>query len=806
MEELCFSIDEERYDDRHGHILSLDGWYIHPEKRECGFVLLGDGYEKIDLPEIEHRERPDVLTALNTDCGEVLPGFTVHIPEVLKLMEKFGDLELFLTEGDNRISIWSINAEDLHELVKENLVEYHLDRVEILYDTMLEIQGWAVDQRGSVEVTVHKEDTSLLDCRITRGRRPDVVERRSLDDVYRSQEIGFRISAALPEIPGKKIILHFCGDSVTKTYDIDVETLRKEQKPKGFFYRLFHKEPEKTDDYEQWILKHRPDKKTLRKQKKTVFQQKPLISIVVPLYQTPEPYLRELIDSVKAQSYENWQLCLADGSPDDRLKGFLDRNYGKENRIVYRKLEQNGGISVNTNEAVMLATGEYLMLCDHDDTLEPDALYEITKAINEKDAPDVLYTDEDKVSMDGKHYFDPNFKPDYNLFRLRENNYICHIFVVKKALTDRVGLLRTEFDGAQDYDFIFRCCEEADKVVHIPKVLYHWRCHMDSTAADPESKAYAYQAGRRAIKEHYQRMGIDASVEMTERPGWYRSYVKIQDNPKISIIIPNKDHIEDLELCLFSLTKRSTYKNYEILIVENNSEKPETFEYYKKLPDRYPKVKVLTWEKEFNYSAINNFAAKQAEGVYLLFLNNDVEILTPQWMEEMLQICQQKDVAITGAKLYYPDDTIQHAGVVLGLGGIAGHIMCKASREDPGYFGRTVTVQEISAVTAACMMIRTEDFWNAGGFDETFQVAFNDIDLCMKVRAAGKKIVFTPYAELYHYESKSRGLEDTPEKQFRFDKEVKAFEAKWSEQLAKGDPYYSPNLSVTEGDCSLRVD
>ena len=806
MEELCFSIDEERYDDRHGHILSLDGWYIHPEKRECGFVLLGDGYEKIDLPEIEHRERPDVLTALNTDCGEVLPGFTVHIPEVLKLMEKFGDLELFLTEGDNRISIWSINAEDLHELVKESLVEFHLDRIEVLYGTMLEIQGWAVDQRGSVEVTVHKEDTSLLDCRITRGRRPDVVERRSLDDVYRSQEIGFRISAALPEIPGKKIILHFCGDSVTKTYDIDVETLRKEQKPKGFFHRLFHKEPEKTDDYEQWILKHRPDKKTLRKQKKTVFQKKPLISIEVPLYQTPEPYLRELIDSVKAQSYENWQLCLADGSPDDRLKGFLDRNYGKENRIVYRKLEQNGGISVNTNEAVMLATGEYLMLCDHDDTLEPDALYEITKAINEKDAPDVLYTDEDKVSMDGKHYFDPNFKPDYNLFRLRENNYICHIFVVKKALTDRVGLLRTEFDGAQDYDFIFRCCEEADKVVHIPKVLYHWRCHMDSTAADPESKAYAYQAGRRAIKEHYQRMGIDASVEMTERPGWYRSYVKIQDNPKISIIIPNKDHIEDLELCLFSLTKRSTYKNYEILIVENNSEKPETFEYYKKLPDRYPKVKVLTWEKEFNYSAINNFAAKQAEGVYLLFLNNDVEILTPQWMEEMLQICQQKDVAITGAKLYYPDDTIQHAGVVLGLGGIAGHIMCKASREDPGYFGRTVTVQEISAVTAACMMIRTEDFWNAGGFDETFQVAFNDIDLCMKVRAAGKKIVFTPYAELYHYESKSRGLEDTPEKQFRFDKEVKAFEAKWSEQLAKGDPYYSPNLSVTEGDCSLRVD
>ena len=316
----------------------------------------------------------------------------------------------------------------------------------------------------------------------------------------------------------------------------------------------------------------------------------------------------------------------------------------------------------------------------------------------------------------------------------------------------------------------------------------------------------AYEAGRKAVREHYQRLGIDAKVEMTERPGWYRSHVKVQGNPLISVIIPNKDHTDDLELCLFSMTRKSTYRNYEILIVENNSEKEETFEYYKKLPDRYPKARVLTWEKEFNYSAINNFAAKEAKGEYLLFLNNDVEILTPDWMEEMLQNCQQEDVAVVGAKLYYPDDTIQHAGVVLGLGGIAGHIMCRASREDPGYFGRMISVQEISAVTAACMMVKKSDFDAVGGLDETFQVAFNDIDLCMKFRAAGKKIIFTPYAELYHYESKSRGLEDTPEKQFRFDKEVKRFQEKWAQQLEMGDPYYSPNLSVTEGDCSLRED
>ena len=805
MGDFCFSIDEERYDDRHGHVLSLDGWYSHPDRKTYGFELLGDGYDTVELPEIQRRERPDVAQALGCEFGDFLPGFTVQIPEVLKLAEKYQSLELFLRDGEERVSIWEISADELDELIKENLVEYHLDRVEILYDTMLEIQGWVVDQRGSVEVTVHQEDASLLDCRISRGRRPDVVERRNLDEEYKTQEIGFRISAALPEIKGGEIILHFCGDSVTKTYTIDIEELRKQNKPKGFLSRLFGKESVAEGGYEAWLARHKVDKRTLRRQKHSAFAQKPLISIVIPLYCTPLPYLKELLESVRRQSYENWQLCLADGSPDDKAKEFIEKHYGREKRIVYRKLEENGGISANTNEAVALAAGEYLMLCDHDDTLEPDALYEIVKAINDTGA-DVLYTDEDKVSMDGRHYFDPNFKPDFNLFRLRENNYICHIFVVKKSLTDETGLLRSEFDGAQDFDFILRCCEKAQKITHISKVLYHWRCHMDSTAADPSSKAYAYEAGRKAVREHYQRLGIDAKVEMTERPGWYRSHVKVQGNPLISVIIPNKDHTDDLELCLFSMTRKSTYRNYEILIVENNSEKEETFEYYRKLPDRYPKARVLTWEKEFNYSAINNFAAKEAKGEYLLFLNNDVEILTPDWMEEMLQNCQQENVAAVGAKLYYPDDTIQHAGVVLGLGGIAGHIMCRASKEDPGYFGRMISVQEISAVTAACMMVKKSDFDAVGGLDETFQVAFNDIDLCMKFRAAGKKIIFTPYAELYHYESKSRGLEDTPEKQFRFDKEVKRFQEKWAQQLEMEDPYYSPNLSVTEGDCSLRED
>lgn len=805
MEELRFSIDEEKYDDRHEQVLILGGWYAGSDRQEMSFCLMGDGNQELVLADHERYERPDVAQALAVDFGEFLPGFRLRIPKADQLAEQFQQIELFLTDGEQRVSVWKKSSDELKSFLKQSLLEYHLDRVEILYDTMLEIQGWAVDQRGETEITALNQDGSPIACRMSRGRRPDVVERCSLDAIYKNQEIGFRISASLDEISGKKLLLKFTGSSVEKTYEVDIQKLRKEQRPKGFFNRLLNRQENTQGDYEQWLKRHSLSRRQAWKQKHTSLDRKPLISIVIPLYCTPLPYLKELIESIRKQTYGNWQLCLADGSPDETVHEFLKKNYRHEVRISYKKLKSNGGISVNTNKAMELARGEYLMLCDHDDTLEPDALFEIVKAINDQDA-DVIYTDEDKVSMDGQHYFDPHFKSDFNLFRFRDNNYICHIFAVKRQVAEQAGYFRKEFDGAQDFDFIFRCCEKAEKIVHIPKVLYHWRCHMDSTAADPESKAYAFEAGRKAVEEHYKRMGIPARVEMTERPGWYRSRLEIQGNPLISVIIPNKDHTEDLELCLSSMAKRTSYENYEVLVVENNSEEKETFAYYEKLHERYPRVRVLTWGKEFNYSSINNFAAEQAKGEYLLFLNNDVEILTPDWMEEMLGICQQKEVSIVGAKLYYPDDTIQHAGVVLGLGGIAGHVMCRASREDAGYFGRMVSVQEISAVTAACMLVDACDFRAVGGFDESFRVAFNDIDLCMKIRDMGRKIVFTPYAELYHYESKSRGLEDTPEKQYRFEKEITRFREKWEDQLKKGDPYYSPNLSVTEGDCSLRED
>lgn len=803
MEELRFSVDEEKYDDRHGQVLSLSGWCVSPGCREFCFRLLGDGREEICISETERRARPDVGQALSLDFGEFLPGFTVSIPEAGKLAEQFGMLELFLEAGGQKASVWKKESGELKAFLQECLIEYHIDRAEILYDTMLEIQGWVMDQRGDAEVELLNMDGSPALCRLSRGRRPDVVERRNLDGDYKTREIGFRISASVEEIKGKKAILKFSGTSAEKSYEIDIQKLRKEKKTGGLFGRFKKDEEGSQKDYEEWRKSRSLSRFEGWKQKRTTFSYAPVISIVIPLYNTPLPYLDELLKSIRGQTYKKWQLCLADGSTDDKVRVHLKKHYRREKRISYKKLRENKGISQNTNEAISLARGEILMLCDHDDTLEPDALYEIVKALNDNPGADAVYTDEDKVSMDGRHYFDPHFKSDFNLFRFRENNYICHIFAVRKAVAEKAGFFRPEFDGAQDYDFIFRCCEEAREVVHIPKALYHWRCHMESTAADPSSKAYAYEAGRRAVEEHYKRQGIPAEVMLTERPGWYRSRVKIQGKPLVSIIIPNKDHIQDLELCLSSLMERSTWNNYEVLVVENNSEKEETFAYYKKLQEKYPKARVLVWEKEFNYSAINNFAAEKAAGDYLLFLNNDVEILTPEWIEEMLMICQQREVAAVGAKLYYPDDTIQHAGVVLGLGGIAGHIMCRASREDAGYFGRTISVQEISAVTAACMLVKRSDFQEISGFDESFQVAFNDIDLCMKLRAENKKIVFTPYAELYHYESKSRGLEDTPEKQFRFDKEVKRFQKKWGKRLEKGDPYYNPNLSVTEGDCSL---
>lgn len=559
-------------------------------------------------------------------------------------------------------------------------------------------------------------------------------------------------------------------------------------------------------DYGEWYELTRPTAEELQRQRQEIFAVTPKLSVVIPAYQTPERFLKEMIDSILSQTYENWEVCVANGGrTGDRVDKVMSAYAKADPRLRFVNLNDNLGISENTNAAIAMADGDYIVLADHDDTIPPHAFYEVVKAVNEAPATDVLYSDEDKLDMDGGALFDPHFKPDFNPDLLTSVNYISHLFVVKRELLARVGGLRNEFDGAQDYDFILRCTEQAGRIHHIPKVLYHWRCHQDSTASNPESKLYAFDAGARAIMAHYERLGIKAAKVLKGVDyGIYHTVFKLQEQPLISVIIPSKDHHRDLDLCLRSLLERASYRNLEFIIIENNSTKPETWDYYQLIQKEFANVRVVQWEREFNYSAINNYGATFAKGKYLLFLNNDTEIISPGLFEELLGFCQREDVGVVGARLLYEDNTIQHAGVVIGFGGIAGHTFIGLHEAENSYFHRAMCAQNYSAVTAACMMTKKTVFETVGGFTEELAVAFNDIDYCMKVRALGKLVVYAPYAAMHHYESKSRGLEDTPEKVARFNREIRIFADRWPDILKMGDPYYNPNLTLRKSNFALR--
>ena len=470
-------------------------------------------------------------------------------------------------------------------------------------------------------------------------------------------------------------------------------------------------------------------------------------------------------------------------------------------------LGENRGIAGNTNAALALAAGDFVVLCDHDDILPPEALFSFAEAIVKEPETDCLYSDEDKLDMDGGSLFDPHFKPDFNPDLLGSVNYICHLFAVRKSLLDTVGQFDAAYDGAQDYDFIFRVTEKARHIVHVPKVLYHWRCHMNSTASNPESKLYAFEAGARAIRAHYERVYPELKIKEVKKGvdyGIYHTIFELTEEPLVSVIIPNKDHREDLDKAMRSLLEKGTYKNLEFIVVENNSTDPETFAYYEAIQKELPQVKVVSYEGGFNFSKINNFGVHYAKGEYLLFMNNDVELINPDTMRELLGYGMRRDVGAVGCRLLYEDDTIQHAGVVIGFGGIAGHTFIGLHEVQNSYFHRALTAQDYSAVTAACLLTKKELFLSVGGFTEELAVAFNDIDYCLKVRATGKLVVYNPYALLHHYESKSRGLEDTPEKVERFNREVARFMKRWPEILEQGDPYYNPNLTLRKSNFALR--
>ncbi len=558
-----------------------------------------------------------------------------------------------------------------------------------------------------------------------------------------------------------------------------------------------------------------PDEARAKEERETVFDRMIKISILVPLYNTPEPFLRDMITSVLNQTYQNWELCLADGSDAEHGEvGRICREYlEKDSRIVYQKLLKNEGISGNTNECLKLATGEYIGLFDHDDILHPSTLYEYVKAVNEQDA-DYIYCDETTFKNgDINKMLTMHFKPDYAVDNLRANNYICHFSVFAKRLLEGEELFRSRFDGSQDHDMILRMTDRAKHIVHIPKLLYYWRCHEGSVASGIDAKPYVVAAAKGAVADHLRRHGF-THFQITSTRAFetiFKIRYEIIGDPMISIVIPNKDHAADLKRCITSILEKSTYENYEIVIVENGSETKEIFEYYTSLKE-YDNIRVVTYEKPegqngFNYSAVNNFGVKQTKGDYILLLNNDTEVITVNWMEELLMYAQREDVGAAGAKLYYGNKTIQHAGVVLQLGAhrTAGHSHYGQSRENLGYMGRLCYAQNVSAVTGACLLVKKSLFEEVGGLDESFAISLNDVDFCLKLREKGLLNVFTPFAELYHYESVSRGLDDNGEKAERYNRESAHFREKWKTVLEKGDPYYNPNFSLDRSDFALKT-
>ncbi len=596
--------------------------------------------------------------------------------------------------------------------------------------------------------------------------------------------------------------------------------------PRGIWAKIKYKQRERVAMVQHGTASF-PDEARAKLERETVFDRMVKISILVPLYNTPLNFLEEMIGSVTWQTYQNWELCLADGSDDahKEVGEYCKKLAENDARIKYQKLAKNDGISGNTNECLKLATGEYIGLFDHDDILHPSVLYEYVKVINEQDA-DYIYCDE-TTFKDGSvdKMITLHFKPDYAVDNLRANNYICHFSCFKKDLLEGMELFRKQFDGSQDHDMILRLTDKAKNVVHVPKLLYYWRSHAGSVASDISAKSYAIEAARGAVADHLRAHGYE-HFKITSTRAFetiFKITYEIKGEPKISIVIANKDHAEDLRRCISSIREKSTYENYEIVVVENNSETEEIFAYYNELTsgkfDKAMKhgdmavsedgvVKIVKYEGEFNYSAINNLGVEKTDGEYILLLNNDTQVITVNWMEELLMYAQREDVGAVGGKLFYGNKTIQHAGVVIGLGAhrTAGHTHYGQSRENLGYMGRLCYTQNVTAVTGACLMVKKSLFDKVGGLDTGFAVSLNDVDFCLKLRKEGYLNVFTPFAELYHFESISRGLDDSGEKAQRYNKESEVFRNKWKEELAKGDPYYNPNFSLDRSDYSLKIE
>ncbi len=746
----------------------------------------------------------------------------------------------------------------------------------------LMLQGWAFGSNPEEEVkftVVDQAGNPVPGTTVSSVRRDEVVN-AFFGDVVKAhgalqRDLGFDVHT--PYAQGETRILVLQADGQTKRVKFTDHILeefnsvahRKREKLLALFHwetvevaweyfqkhglrALFKKSVHKIQniqddyDYNEWYKKVRITDEELAQQRESAgdFAEQPTFSIVIPVYATPEKFLRRMLDSIREQTYPKFEVCLVDATPyakiqHDPAQGrtpqeVLAEYAAADSRFRYETLTENLGIAENTNAAIRMATGDFIVLADHDDELEPQALYECARAINAHPDAQVLYSDEDKVDFEDIYYFEPHFKTDFNPDLLRSVNYICHLFVARRSLLDAIAETdadgrkiyeRSAYDGAQDYDLILRATEKAQamessfnaldqellrqgrftssNIIHIPMVLYHWRAHQASTAQHPEAKLYAFEAGARAVYDHCKRIGLP--VKKVEQGITYGFYHPIYENqqPLISVVIPNKDHSADLDQAITSLSA-GNYKNLEFIIVENNSDQEETWKYYEELPKRFSNVKVVKWDGPFNYSAINNYGVQFTHGQYLLFLNNDIEEIDPDSIDEMIDYVQREDVGICGARLLYPDEDIQHAGVIMGMGGIAGAAFVRTHDSDLSYMHRAKCIQDYSCVTAACLLTKRSLFDQVGGFTEKLAVAFNDVDYCMKVRALGKLVVYNPYAKFYHYESKSRGMEDTPEKLARFHSEILTFGTTWKDILRDGDPYYSPALTFRKANFALK--
>ena len=732
-------------------------------------------------------------------------------------------------------------------------MRYHIDVLKII-DNQVKIEGWVLPKsKNKIPQISIKEENRDINAKIVKTKRDDVskIYFKKDDDI----DLGFNIAfdfdenknyflwinvdkKTIKEKINKKIIISFNSFSKKRIKNflgflkfkkfLDAINYLKENGFSAFIRKVDYslKGMNVDYDYDEWYRLTKPTKEELDRQKTEIFSKRPLLSLIVPIYDTDRRFLKKFVESVLSQTYENFELCIADATDyknsRNNPKEYLEKIKDTDDRIKIKYLDNNKSISTNTNEALSIAKGDYIVLCDHDDELTYDALYKFVKVINKYNSL-FIYSDEDKIDTADSSYFEPHFKSDFNLDMLLSVNYICHLCCIDKNLINKLvdeygSFERVGFNGAQDYDLYLRIVailirdNDLDKIYHIRKVLYHWRSHDLSTSKISDSKKYAFENGKIALKSFYEDKNVLEKINFSKvddvvsgfKPGIYHTiYEKIENEPKVTIVIPNKDHISDLENCIKSLNK-SIYKNLKILIVENNSVNKETFKYYENIKSKTDyEIEVFYYKDKFNYSKINNFAVNYIDSEYILFLNNDVEMIDERSIEEMMDYIIRDDVGAVGAKLLYKDGTIQHAGVVLGIGGIADHAF-KGIDDKLTYMNRATYVQDYSAITGACFLTKKTVFNSVGGFDELLGVAFNDIDLCMKIREKNLLIVYNPYASFYHYESKSRGLEDSKEKVDRFNIEFARFLKKWNSEIIKGDIYYNPNLTLRKNDFSIK--